>query len=121
MLNLNAIIAALAGKQWVLAGAFVVGGVVALMKQGYLSTWLAKKLSSVALPYLAVVLGALGMSAAEVAAGKPLGQAIIDGIQSGVLAVFGHETLVEGMRGGREIVPEKSQPLPFPPKTPEAS
>jgi hypothetical protein len=114
-MDLNALISALHGNQWILAGALVVGGVVALAKQGWLSAWLAKKLPPPALPYFAVALGAVGLSATEVATGKPVGPAIIDGIQAGILAVFGHDAVIESVRGGKEIVPEKT------PKPPEAT
>jgi hypothetical protein len=121
-MNLNQLIADITARKWILVAAILVGAVVALMKQGWASAWLAKKLPPAALPYLAVVLGALGMSAAEVAAGKPLGQAIIDGIQSGILAVFGHETLIEGLRGGKELVPSRAPAAPpAPPPAKEAA
>ena len=125
-MNLNQLIADIAARKWILVAAILVGAVVALMRQGYASAWIAKKLPPAALPYLAVGLGMIGMSAAEVAAGKPLGQAVIDGVQSGILAVFGHETLVEGMRGGKEIIPEKKSafldpPPPAAPKQKEAA
>lgn len=107
-MDLNALFVALRGNQWVLAGALVVGGVVALLKQGWAGPWIAKKLPPAALPYLAVALGAVGLSATEVIAGKPVGAALVDGIQAGILAVFGHEVLVEGMRSGKELVPEKT-------------
>jgi hypothetical protein len=111
-MNLNDLIAALHDKQWVLSGALVVTMLVALTKQGWAGAWIAKKLPPVTLPYLAVVLGAVGLSAAEVIAGKPLAQAIVDGIESGVGAVFLHQTVVEGGRSGKEIFPEKLPKLP---------
>jgi hypothetical protein len=114
-MNLNAILAAVAGKQWVLVGALFVGGVVALSKQGWLGSYIAKKLPPAALPYFAVALGAVGLSATEIVAGMPIGPAIIDGIQAGILAVFGHETVVEGARGGKEIIPEKKSAFLDPP------
>lgn len=117
-MNLIALLAALHGKQWILVGAILVGGLIALLKQGWASAWLAKKLPPAALPYVAVVLGAVGLGAAEVIAGKPLAQALIDGISAGVLSVFGHETIVEGIRSGKEIVPEKKTAFLDPPTPP---
>ena len=111
--------AAIAGKQWILLAAILVGFVVATAKQGWLSAWLAKKLPPSALPYLAMSLGVIGTAAAEVTAGKPLAQALVDGFSAGMAAIVGHETLVEGIRGGKEIVPEKKSSFADPPpKTP---
>jgi hypothetical protein len=117
-MDINNIVAALVSGKWVLAGAFFVLGVVALLKQGYVSTWLASKLPSAAVPYLAVVLGVLGTAASSVISGKPLLQAIISGFQSGVTAVFLHEVIVEGLRKGKELIPSR---LPSPSSAPPAS
>lgn len=117
-MDINQLIADILAQKWILVAAILVGAVVDLMKQGWVSAWLAKKLPSVALPYLAVVLGALGMSATEVTTGKPLKQAIYDGLLSGVLAVFGHETLIEGLRGGRELIPSRAPAVPPAPPPP---
>ena len=114
-MNLNDLFAALRGGQWVFAGALFVGGFVALSKQGWLGSYIAKKLPPSALPYFSVTLGVVGLSATEIVSGKPLWPAIVDGIQAGILAVFGHETVVEGMRGGKELVPEKKSAFLDPP------
>jgi hypothetical protein len=103
-------ISALHGNHWILAGAVIVWVLVAALKQGWAGPWIAKRLPPSALPYVAVALGVIGLSAAEVISGKPLSQAVIDGVQSGILAVFGHETVIEGIRSGKEIVPEKPSP-----------
>jgi hypothetical protein len=119
-MNLTALLAALQGKQWILVGAILVGGLIALLKQGWAGAWFAKVLPPAAIPYVAVVLGAVGLSAAEVIAGKPFAQALIDGIQAGITSVFGHELLVEGIRSGKEIVPVKL-PKVAPPTQKEAA
>lgn len=111
--DLQPFLDALTAKNYVLFGALAVGLLVALMKQGWLSRALAEKLPAKALPVLSVALGALGVSAAEIAAGKPAKLALVHGVLSGVLAVFGHELVVEGARGGAEFVPERA---PEPPK-----
>lgn len=108
-MNLAAVLAALQGKQWVLLAALLVGAVVALAKQGWLSVWLAAKLPKAALPWLAVTLGVLGLSSAEIAAGTPWPKAVMDGLSSGLAAVFAHQTIVEGVRKGVEIVPPKDE------------
>ncbi len=113
-MDLNAILVALAGHKWVLAVALVVGGFVALAKQGWLSAWLQAHLPKAALPYLAPVLGVLGVVSAELVAGKPWAQALTDGLSTGLSggigAVFLHEAIVEGARGGKELVGAKGPP-----------
>lgn len=118
MLNLNLLVAEIIARKWIVVAAILVGGLVALMKQGWLGAWIARKLPPVALPYLAVVLGALGFSATEIVQGKPFGQAIVEGIASGMLAVFGHQTLIEGLRGGKELVPSRAPAVPPAPPPP---
>jgi hypothetical protein len=116
---LTSIQAAVAGKQWILLAAILVGAVVAAAKQGWLSAWLAKKLPPSALPYLAIGLGVLGTAATAVVSGKPLAQALVDGFSAGMAAIVGHETLVEGIRGGKELLPEKKSSFAdHPPKAP---
>jgi hypothetical protein len=117
-MDINAIIAAVHSKQWIVLGAILVGALVAASKQGWLGTWLQSKLPPAALPYFAIVLGMLGVATAEVVAGKPILQALIDGFESGAGAVFLHQTVIEGMRGGRELLPEKVAKVVGTPSTP---
>jgi hypothetical protein len=113
-MDLNAILSALASHQWALLVALVVGGVVALAKQGWLSSWLQQHLPKAALPYLAPLLGFLGVASADIIEGKPWLQAITDGLSTGLSggigAVFLHEVVVEGARKGKEIVGPKGSP-----------
>jgi len=118
-MDFNSLISALAGKQWVLAGAIVVGCIVATAKQGWLGAFIAKKLPPASLPYLALGLGTLGVASAEVIAGKPLMQALIDGFVSGMSAIVGHETLIESLRKGKELIPSRL-PSSAPPASPPA-
>lgn len=98
---------ALTAHNYVLFGALFVGFLVALMKQGWASRWLATKLPAAGLPYLSVVLGSLLVSSAEVVAGKPVKMALVHGFLAGIMAIFGHEVVIEGARGGKEIVPAR--------------
>lgn len=120
-MDISAVLAAFAGKQWVLLVALLVGGLVAAAKQGWLSTWLADKLPKPALPYLATALSMLGVAASEVIGGQSLNRALIDGIQAGMLAVFGHEAIIESLRKGKEIIPEKKVSPADLPKGPPAN
>jgi hypothetical protein len=120
-LDVGPLIDALVGLKWSAAGAIAIGLVVALAKQGWFSQFIASKLPPVAIPYVAVVLGSLGMVSTQVLAGKPWLPALGAGILAGVLSVFGHETLIEGVRKGKEIIPEyvkKVAPTPTIPAPP---
>jgi hypothetical protein len=114
-MNFQPIYAALLAHQWLIAGALVVPFIVAAMKQGWVTRWLAVHLPPAALPWLAVGLGALTVGSADVLAGKAWQQAVFDGLAAGVLAVFAHQTVVEGARSGKEIIPEKKPATPASP------
>jgi|SRR5882672_1297511 len=99
------LLAAWNAHAWPLVGAIVTMWLIMLAKQGWLSTWVASRLPARYLPWIAVVLGVLGTSSTEIIAGKPWVAAVVDGLMSGIGAVFGHQAFVESARGGKEIVP----------------
>lgn len=105
-INVQPIMDAATGKHWLLLGALLVGAIVALAKQGWLSTWLATKLSPKALPWVALGLSITGTMSVEIVQGKTWQQAITDGAIIAFAAVFGHQAVIEGARNGKEIVPE---------------
>ena len=110
---LGQLAAAWQAHQWLLFTAIIVGALVAAMKQGWLGTWVQNAIPATARPWLAVGLGAAGTFAVEVVAGKPWQTAVLDslsGALSGVIAVFGHQTVVEHMRDGKELLPAKKAP-----------
>jgi hypothetical protein len=113
-MDLTPIVAALQGKQWLLLSALLLLTFCGLAKQGQLGVWLQRALPARFLPFLAPLLGIAGTWAAEVVAGKPWSAALVDalinGVQAGMGATLLHEVIVEGARGGREIVPAKSRP-----------
>jgi len=122
-IDIAPLIAAIVAQKWSAAAALVVGLIVAAAKQGWLSAYLAAKLPKWFLPYLAVVLGSAGMISAAILGGQPWLPALESGILAGVLSVFGHQTVVEGLRGGKEIIPARktssvkdTQPAPPPEK-----
>jgi hypothetical protein len=100
------------GHEWIVVAALVIGAIVAFAKQGWLSFWIANHLPPATRPYLAMVLGVLGLSSAELAAHVPLVRALIDGLLAGITAMAGHQLVVEGARGGKEIVSERPTPAP---------
>lgn len=103
----QAILAAASQHAWGAVGALVVGLFVALCKQGWLGKWVDRKLPPKALPYFALALGVLGVTSAQYLAGVPLETAIVNGLLAALGSVFAHQTVVEGMRSGKEIVPPK--------------
>jgi hypothetical protein len=99
------LLAALKDHRFAFAGAVLVNVLVTVAKQGWFSNAVASKLPARYIPFVAVGLGVLGVSSAEVVAGLPWSQALFDGLAAGVTAVFGHQAIVEAGRNGREVVP----------------
>ena len=100
---------ALSQHQYVVFAALVIGMSISLLKQGYLSAWLAQKVPSAMLPVVAAAMGVVGMVAQALATGQDWRQAVFAGLAAAFTAVFGHQVVVEGMMGGSEIV----QPAPW--------
>jgi hypothetical protein len=93
-------------KQWVLFGALIVGGLITLTKQGYLSTWLAQNIPPRYQPSLAIFLGIGTLMVADIQGGKTWQQAVIDGLFAGLTAIAGHETVIQQLRAGKELIPQ---------------
>lgn len=104
-MDLQPIFDAISAHRWALVFALVVGALVALMKQGWLGTYVANKLPPAARPWLAVGLGVASLMVADLQAGKSWQQAVFDGISAAMVAIFGHDFIVEGLRKGKEIIP----------------
>lgn len=86
---------------WMGFGACLIGATVRFLKAsplpGVPTTWL---------PWISLVLGALGGAATALQAGRGWETVLLttgEGILSGALAIAGHETLVESLRGGKEF------------------
>lgn len=95
--------------QWVPLIAFLGGLGVRLVKA---DTKLPSELPAWMRPYLAVVLSIAAMSFLALGNGIPWQSVIEQGLMAAVLAILGHETIIEGARGGIEI------PVPFLTKEP---
>lgn len=112
MVDVNAILEAVVGHRWILLGAILVGGIVALTKQGYLGTKLQASLPPRWIPFLAPLYAALSVGPTEIVAGKSWQVALSDSgaaLVSGLLAVLGHELFIEALRNGKELVPNKAE------------
>ncbi len=106
--------------QWVAGAAILVGLLVSATKQGWFGAWVQAHVPAMARPWLALVLASLGAVATRVQAGQDLPHALIDAAYAAAVAVLGHQVVVEGARGGQEILPEagwgrRARPAPTPP------
>jgi hypothetical protein len=59
-------------------------------------------------PCVALGLGAVGGAVESFVTGVPLPGALLRGLGSGCLAIAAHDTLIEGLRGGRELFASSS-------------
>jgi hypothetical protein len=106
---LGQLVAAAQAHEWLMFSAVAIGFIVAMTKQGWLGTWIATRIPSSALPYYAMVLGFAGTFTTDVVEQKPWQQAMLDafsGLLAAFIAIAGHQTVIERMRGGKELVPK---------------
>jgi hypothetical protein len=103
--QISALLSAWDARAYVLFAAILVNLLIAMVKGGWLGTWLATKIPPRYLPLLAVLVSALSVGAGEVVAGKPWQHALLSALFTAASAIAAHQTVVEGLRGGREVVP----------------
>jgi putative Ca2+/H+ antiporter (TMEM165/GDT1 family) len=114
-LDFNAILQAVANHQWELLGGLVVGAVIATAKQGWLGSKIQKLFPAKYIPFLAPTYAALGVLGTDLVTGKSftvIVSTVGSAIFSGFAATLGHEMLIEGLRGGKEIIPERVPSAP---------
>ena len=133
---LGQIVAAFQSHNYVLLAALVAYFGVAFAKQGWLGKWFTNHVPAAYMPYVAMFAGVVTTVAAELIAGMPLPKALLDGLTGligAAMAVLTHQTVVEQMRGGKEIIPKApgsnlppsapppnaSNPPPAPPTVPD--
>lgn len=94
--------ALLAAHKWVPASALVVGFLVWLQKKGKLPGF--NSIPPNYRPFLALGLGILSGVLNKIAVdSKTWLVAILDGVLSAIIAISAHDTLIEGLRNGKEI------------------
>ena len=108
-MDITPILNAAKAHQWVLFAALITGGLIAASKQGWLSTWIASKLTPTTTPYVALVTGVLTIWVSDVTTGKTWQAAVVDALTNGLIAglsaIAGHQLVIESLRKGKEIVP----------------
>lgn len=82
--------------------AVFIGGIVRAMKAGFWPEWLYVPAKHRI--YVVLALGWLSGSLESLIMGKPLLEALIGGFISSATAVLGHQTFIESMRGGKELM-----------------
>lgn len=92
---------------WLNLSAFVVGGLVRLIKSDRFDQILASynlpMIPTRILPWLSLGLGVLAGVVAALTNHMPWPDAIEQGINSGLVAIAGHELLIESLRNGTEL------------------
>ena len=99
-MDLNPLFALITGHRWVAAFALIIGAVVRLLKS---DTPLPFSVPARWRSWLALALGAVAGVLDAVVAGTPVRDAVLQGLVSAALAMVGHDTVIESLRGGREF------------------
>lgn len=86
--------------QWVAVAAVVIGFLTRLLKS---DTKLPITLPPRVRPWLALVFGAASGMLETIVAGTPVDEALLGGLVAALTAIAGHDALIEGLRGGREV------------------
>jgi hypothetical protein len=81
--------------------ALLIGAAVRALKSDSLPSWL--NIPPRVRPWLAIGLGQVLTAVEAVGAGTPWKDAVLHGLAASLAAMLGHDTLVEGARGGREL------------------
>lgn len=99
---------AIQNQKWVLLGALIIGALVRLLK---VKPELAEKIPPRWRPVFATGLGILWGVLDKVAiTGQAWGPAIISGLFAAAIAVWGHDTVIEAVRGGNELLGKDNTP-----------
>jgi len=99
--DIQALVELASQHKWVALAALVVGTLVRAMKAD--STFLPFDVPARWRPLLALGLGISSGVLQKATTGTPWREAIMGGVISGVMAIVGHDVLIEGLRAGREV------------------
>jgi hypothetical protein len=101
--------ALLAEHKWLAALALFIGAMVRLLKSDTPLPWTVPAQWR---SWLAVGLGVVGGVLDALVAGTPSVRALLQGLGAAAIAIAAHDTLVEGLRGGREWFASKTKVPP---------
>ncbi len=73
--------------------------IVRLLKAGKLG----EKIPSAYRPWIVAILGGIAVAVDALALGTEWKQAVFNGVMSAAMAAFGHDLVIESLRGGKEI------------------
>ena len=110
-MTVEAILALVLAHKWIVLASVAIGAVVRLLKS---DTVLPVDVPAQWRPLLALALGQISAVLEHVAAGAPWGTAIAGGLAASVIAILGHEWIVERLLGDRAM------PIPGLTKKPSA-
>lgn len=96
----EALLTLILAHKWIAASAILIGAIVRLAKT---DTVLPVDIPAKWRPLLAVALGQLSAVLEHLAAGVPWGTAVVDGVIASIVAILGHEWIVERLLGDRAI------------------
>ena len=104
---------------WVALAAMVIGALVRVLKGDSPLPCVSPRVR----PWLALGLGMVSGVLSALLTSTPLSTTILEGLIAGATAIAGHDTLIEGLRGGRELFSRPSLPRdpPAPPTTPSGN
>lgn len=95
---------------WPVLGALVIGFIVRLLKSANVPAPF-DRIPPKARPVVAVALGGLQGALQAALTSTPWQTTLVNGLVAGLLAVFGHDVLIEWLRAGKEPL-EKALPVP---------
>ena len=96
----EALLTLVLAHKWIAVSAVVIGAIVRLSKE---DTIVPIDVPAKWRPLLAIALGQISAVLEHLAAGAPWGAAIVDGILASVVAILGHEWIVERLLGDRAM------------------
>lgn len=94
------LLAALTERNWPLVSLLVIGFLVRLLKQ---DTKLPITIPARWRPWIAMALGAASGVLEQIVQGTPWNDALLGGVAAALVAMGGHNLVVEGLLGGKEI------------------
>src|SRR5574338_298624 len=103
------LIALVIAHKWIAVAAVLIGAIVRALKQ---DTPIPITIVAKYRPWLALGLGQVSGVLQALSTGTPWKEALVGGLVSSVVAILGHDLVIESMRNGKELGAPKVPPLP---------